>query len=246
MKDEQMTKAFKPLEREPAYLKVFRAIEARIADGTLEDGAHLPTEAELCEQFGVTRSTVREGLRLLEQTGLVQRAGKKIIIKRPNSADIAAAASKSFAHGGVTFSEVWDALATLYPEAARLAAMRLSGDDIAELEKVRAGLEAARADDYEATVAAAVEFFQHIACGLDNRIMLAMLQSLNMMIGESLRQVIAGAPKAKDRIVNAQKKLLEAFEARDAELAANWMAKHIADLKRGYEVAKVDMDAAIL
>lgn len=242
-----MDGGFQPLERAPAYLKVFRAIEEKISDGTLKDGAHLPTEADLCAQFGVTRSTVREGLRLLEQTGLIVRGpAKKFFIKRPVASDIAAAASKSFALGGVTFSEVFDALATLYPEAARLAAKRLSKAKIAELKVVRAALETASDTDHEATVNGAVEFFQRIARGLDNRVMLAMLQSLNLMIGESLRHVIARAPKAKDRILNAQKKLVEAFEARDADLAADWMAKHIADLKRGYDVANVDMDEAIL
>lgn len=242
-----MTKAFQPLERAPAYLRVFRAIEERISDGSLRDGAHLPTEAELCAQFGVTRSTVREGLRLLEQTGLIVRGpAKKFFIKRPVASDIAAAASKSFALGGITFHEVWDALTTMYPEAARLAARRLSKGSIANLKAVRATLEKAADENHEATVDGAVEFFQQIARGLDNRVMLAMLQSLNLMIGESLRHVIAGAPKAKDRILNAQKKLVEAFEARDADLAAEWMTKHLADLKRGYEVAKVDMDEAIL
>lgn len=242
-----MTRAFQPLERAPAYMKVFRAIEEKISDGSLEDGAHLPTEAELCAQFGVTRSTVREGLRLLEQTGLVARgAAKKFFIRRPVAADIAAAASKSFALGGVTFSEVFDALATMYPQAARLAARRLSKEKIAALKSARAALAEAPDKDHEATVAGAVEFFQQIARGLDNRVMLAMLQSLNIMIGESLRHVIARAPKAKDRIVNAQGKLVEAFERRDADLAADWMSKHIVDLKRGYDVAKVDMDAAIL
>lgn len=242
-----MDGSFQPIERAPAYMKVFRAIEQRISDGSLKDGAHLPTEAALCAQFGVTRSTVREGLRLLEQTGLIVRGpAKKFFIRRPSSADIAAAASRSFALGGVTFSEVFDALATMYPEAARLAAKRLSKEKIAALRNVRAALEAAPDRDHEATVASAVEFFQQIARGLDNRVMLAMLQSLNLMIGESLRHVIARAPKAKDRILNAQKKLVEAFDARDPDLAAEWMAKHIADLKRGYEVAKVGMDEAIL
>lgn len=242
-----MDGSFQPIERAPAYMKVFRAIEKKISDGALKDGAHLPTEAELCAQFGVTRSTVREGLRLLEQTGLIVRGpAKKFFIKRPAASDIAAAASKSFALGGVTFSEVWDALATMYPEAARLAARRLSKAKIAELKLVGEGLKAARDSDHEATVEAAVEFFQQIAKGIDNRVMLAMLQSLNLMIGESLRQVISKAPKAKDRILNAQGKLVEAFERRDADLAADWMAKHIVDLKRGYDVAKVEMDAAIL
>lgn len=242
-----MDGSFQPIERAPAYMKVFRAIEQKISSGALKDGAHLPTEAELCTQFGVTRSTVREGLRLLEQTGLIARgAAKKFFIRRPVASDIAAAASRSFALGGVTFSEVFDALATMYPEAARLAAKRLSKEKIGALKSVRATLEAAPDRDHEATVDCAVEFFQQIAKGLDNRVMLAMLQSLNLMIGESLRHVIARAPKAKDRILNAQKKLVEAFDARDADLAADWMTKHIADLKRGYEVAKVGMDEAIL
>ena len=242
-----MDGSFEPIERAPAYMKVFRAIEEKISSGALKDGAHLPTEADLCAQFGVTRSTVREGLRLLEQAGLIVRGpAKKFFIKRPAASDIAAAASKSFALGGVTFSEVWDALATMYPEAARLAAMRLSKARIGELEKSGDALKAARDDDHEATVEGAVAFFQLIAKGLDNRVMLAMLQSHNLMIGESLRHVIARAPKAKDRILDAQRKLVEAFKARDGDVAADWMTKHIADLKRGYEVAKVDMDAAIL
>lgn len=241
-----MTNAFKPLEREPAYLKVFKAIEARIADGSFADGAFLPTEGELCSQFGVTRSTVREGLRLLEQTGLVVRgAGKKFYIRRPDSADIAAAASRSFAHGGVTFREVWDALATFYPAAARLAAQRLTEDDIAALKGVRESLKSAPADHQEDVVSAAVEFFQHIASGLDNRVMLAMLQSLNLMIGESLRLVIAGAPQAKARILSAQSELIAAFEAHNEARAEEWMTKHIADLKRGYEVAGVDLNERI-
>lgn len=242
-----MDGSFQPIERAPAYLKVFRAIEEKIKSGALKDGAHLPTEAALCAQFSVTRSTVREGLRLLEQTGLIVRGpAKKFFIRRPAASDIAAAASKSFALGGVTFSEVFDALRAMYPEAARLAAKRLPKEKIAALKNVRAALEAAPDRDHEATVVSAVEFFQQIASGLDNRVMLAMLQSLNLMIGESLRHVIARAPKAKDRILNAQKKLVEAFDARDGDLAAEWMEKHIADLKRGYEVAKVGMDEAIL
>ena len=116
---------------------------------------------------------------------------------------------------------------------------------VALLDHDGAALEAAPADDHETTVAASVEFFQHIAAGLDNRVMLAMLQSLNLMIGDSLRLVIAGAPQAKKRISSAQGELIAAFEQRDEARAEEWMEKHIADLKRGYEVAKVDLDERI-
>jgi GntR family transcriptional repressor for pyruvate dehydrogenase complex len=47
-------------------------IEARIADGTLAIGQRLPTEAELAQEFGVSRPSVREGLAALQFVGLVE------------------------------------------------------------------------------------------------------------------------------------------------------------------------------
>lgn len=247
MADGMQAGKFTPLDREPAYLKVYRAIEQHIVDGSLANGAPLATEAELCQQFQVTRSTVREGLRLLEQTGLVARGShKKFYVRRPSSADVAAAASRSLALGGVTFHEVWDTLSCYYPQAARLAAHRLDKASIAALDQARAAMESADAGDHDATVAMSVEFFQIIAKGLQNRVMLAVLQSLNLMIGESLRLVISKTPKARSRILAAQDKIIDAFRQQDPDQAEQWMAKHIADLKRGYLVAKMDINAPIL
>lgn len=242
-----MRHTFKPLAREPVYMKVARAIEQDIISGALKEGATLPTEGELCEQFGVTRSSVREGIRLLEQSGLIERGpAKRLIVKSPKVAEIAAAASRSLAHGGATFKEVWEALATFYPGAARLAANQLDAQALNSLKQAHAQLAEARNDDIDAIVDGAVDFFQLLAAGLDNRVMLAMLQSLNMMIGASLARIIDAAPNAKKRIADAQGEIIGAIEARDASKAAEWMAKHIDDLMRGYKVAKVDFNARIL
>ncbi len=63
----------------PAYRVVFETIEREILAGRLAPGTRLPSETALAEQFGVNRSTAREGLRLLEQTGLVdRRAGRRL------------------------------------------------------------------------------------------------------------------------------------------------------------------------
>lgn len=240
-----MDHTFKPLSREPVYLKVSQAIEADILSGALGEGSLLPTESELCEQFGVTRSSVREGIRLLEQSGLIERGpAKRLLVKSPNMADVAAAASKSMTHGGVTFREVFEALATFYPQAAHLAVDRLGPEPVDQLWAINKRLLATSAPDE--IVAAAVEFFQTIAAGLDNRVMLAMLQSLNMMIGASLRIVIDETPRARGRIAEAQARIIEAIGKGDADTAAEWMRKHINDLRRGYEVAKVDMNARIV
>src|SRR3546814_12995048 len=57
----------------PAYQMVAEAIEREIFAGRLRPGDPIGTEAELVKQFGVNRSTVREGIRLLEHGGLVPR-----------------------------------------------------------------------------------------------------------------------------------------------------------------------------
>ncbi|MEM8770659.1 MAG: GntR family transcriptional regulator [Pseudomonadota bacterium] len=238
---------FKPVVKEPAYLKVCRAIEEKITDGGLAAGASLPTETELCEQFGVTRSTVREGLRLLEQTGLVMRGpAKRLFVSRPKLDDVAAATSRSLSLSGATFREVWEALMAIYPAMARLAAGRLQGGNIEALQTIREDLMALDDQDTDGVVDHAVAFFQEMANGLDNRVALAMLQSVNLMIDKSLRRMIELAPNAKLRIAEAQRRIIEAIEARNPDETEKWLSRHIADLRRGYEVAGLDMEAPVL
>ncbi|MFD1882923.1 GntR family transcriptional regulator [Paracoccus pacificus] len=56
----------------PYYLQLARMFEARIGSGALGPGDQLPGESELCRQFGLSRSTVRETLRALESQNLIR------------------------------------------------------------------------------------------------------------------------------------------------------------------------------
>jgi len=66
----------------PLYLQIARELKAAIIAGTYPVGARLPTEAELCERFDISRFTAREAVRVLATAGLVtrrQRAGTVVI-----------------------------------------------------------------------------------------------------------------------------------------------------------------------
>ena len=69
----QITAPFERIKSRPAYEMVAEAIERKILAGRLKPGDPVGTESGLVGQFGVNRSTVREGIRLLEQSGLVSR-----------------------------------------------------------------------------------------------------------------------------------------------------------------------------
>ena len=239
--------SFSAIQKEPAYLKVAKAIEADISTRRLKPGDTLPTETELSEQFGLNRSTVREGIRLLEQQGLLERGdGKRLIIRQPAMGDIARRASHGLAFGGVTFREVWEALALFQPAAARLAAKKSDPTMIGRLNEIATQLETAKAKDNETTVRAAKAFFTVLAQSLDNRVLEVMLHSMTRLITASLMRVIDGAPRARQRIIEAQRELITAFETSDEDAAELWMRRHIGDLKRAYEVAQVELDESVL
>jgi DNA-binding FadR family transcriptional regulator len=238
--------SFQPVKREPVYVKVACAIEAEIVAGRFANGDLLPTETELAEQFEVTRSSIREGLRALEQSGLIARgAAKRLIVSRPDAGSVAKAASRSLVLSGATFGEVWEALATFYPEIASLAAVKFNDEDVAALREAHEQFCAIEEGELDAIVDHAAGFLHVLAERLDNQVILALLDSLNRMIAASLALVIDETPKATERIKTAQNALIEAIAERDGDAAATWISKHIDDLKRGFSVAGQSLEARI-
>jgi DNA-binding GntR family transcriptional regulator len=59
--------------RRPLYIHVATALQDRIVNGHYPVSSHLPPEAQLSEEFAISRNTVREALRLLAERGLVRR-----------------------------------------------------------------------------------------------------------------------------------------------------------------------------
>ncbi len=73
---------FAPVERAPLSLLVSRQLREAIVSGDLALGTPLPTEKELTEQFAVSRTTIREALRILQAEGLLS-GGDTVSTKRP-------------------------------------------------------------------------------------------------------------------------------------------------------------------
>ncbi len=68
----------------PVYQQIADELRARIRGGTYPTGSKLPSEAELVEEFGVTRITVRRGLAVLQQEGLTETVrGKGVFVPHP-------------------------------------------------------------------------------------------------------------------------------------------------------------------
>lgn len=240
---------FDPVEREPAYMRVSSAIEAKILSRELKDGDLLPAETDLAQQFRVHRSTVREALRQLENAGLVTRppGAKRLLVSRPQADKLALGMRQALVLHDVSFVAVWEAMMVIEPEVAALAATRRTQAEIeALLELNRAFAEqAAAVGNGPRPVALVIDFFELLGVCARNQVLVLAKYPLAQVLAPSLAQMIDRVSQARSRIVTAQRNIIAALQAKDADEARKWMAKHVRDFKRGYEVAGISPDAAV-
>ncbi|HTX05645.1 MAG TPA: GntR family transcriptional regulator [Steroidobacteraceae bacterium] len=241
-----MSVEFDQIRLVPGYRKVAAAISERILSRELREGERLPPETELARQFGVNRSTVREALRELESGGLLERrpGSKLMTVSRPRHRAIAKDVSRALALHDVTFFEVWEALTQFEPPFAEIAARNRTQADLDGIATVCARFAQENADT-EKAVHHAAEFFRCIGRATHNQVLALAQEPLLQLLEPSLRVMIDKVPQARSRIMAAQRRMLEALVRRDAEAARGWMAKHVRDFRKGYELADIALDCRI-
>ena len=236
--------AFAPLGHRPAYARVSEQIREAILSGRIPAGELLPTETQLAAQFGVTRSTVREAIRLLEQSGMLGRAGRKrLVVSLPSLESASRAMNAAMLMHRVTFKDLWEISMGLEPLAARLACATCTP---ADLEALQANLERTRAafDDDEAMLEAEIEFHDLVARATRNHALLMARQPLKQLFYPAYRPVIERLKPGK-RILESHTRIAGAIRADDPDTASEWATKHMRDFRRGIEMAGLDFEGPV-
>jgi GntR family transcriptional repressor for pyruvate dehydrogenase complex len=237
---------FAPIKIEPAYRKVAAALLERITTRTIAAGERLPPEIELARQFGVHRGTVREALRELESNGVLkrERGSKLMMVTRPARGAVAAGVSRALALHDVSYQHVWEALTALEPPIAAAAARARTPQDLDHLDAVLADLESV-GEDVDAAVAQAAAFFSRIGEATHNGVFMLAHEPLLTLLVPSLAAMIDRVPQARTRIAAAQRRITQAIRDRSGDQAQEWMAKHIRDFRRGFELAGIELEKRV-
>jgi GntR family transcriptional regulator, transcriptional repressor for pyruvate dehydrogenase complex len=235
---------FGHVERVPAYQIVGQSIRAAILEGRLRPGDLLPVEHQLAEQLGVTRSTVREGLRALEHAGLVERgARRRLRVAQSSHKSVGSAMHDALVLQRITYRDLWEIMMALEPTAAELAATRAT-PEVVEALRANLVLTTEVIDDPVRLVEADVAFHTLVADATTNMALLLARSTIARLFypayGEVIRRLGPG-----ERLLAAHRQVTDAIQRGDAEGASEWMRKHIRDFRRGCTIAGIDLGQVV-
>lgn len=222
------------------YEQVAAILEAEIVAGRMAVGSLLPIESDLAEALGVTRSTLREGLRALEGSGLVTRvAAKRLQVSAPDPAKVAMTNARALGLRGARFIDLWEVQMQLEPFIAGLAASRITDPQKQELRSLMAALSEQLENDTE-VISHDLAFHALLGRAAANAALELACGPAGILLFSATKNLYASLPAARHRLAQAHGAIAEAVLAGDVAQAQDWMQRHIADFRRGYEIAGFD------
>lgn len=211
-----------------AAMLVAQRIVRDISRQGLQPGEKLPPERIMLEQYQIGRGTLREALRLLEFQGVIAlkpgpRGGP--VLLNPSPSHLADNLMLLMQLTGVPFRAVVEMRMTLEPAASRLAAARMSDEDLRRLEANVANMASHIHDEY-AFFELNKEFHDIIAAASGNALLRYVTESLSGIMDGTVMGV--DYPTARrNAVLRAHRKVLQALRARDADDAEHSMREHL-------------------
>lgn len=223
--------SFEPVVPVRAYERVVEQIESAILSRELRPGDRLPSERELMARFQVSRSTVREALRVLDSKGMVRSRPGDPRGPEVRSLDGASLRSSLTAltrvHGG-RLVDVLQFRMIIEGSAYALAARFHDDAGLATIETAMATMEAAVGGDPAAFTLADVAFHDAVAAAAGNDLLRLAGQAVrDAVIDLVRREIVENGAEAMAANCRAHREALAAVRARDATSAARLGRSHI-------------------
>ena len=204
----------------------------RIVASDLAPGSTVGTEADLLQQFDVSRPTLRESLRILESQGVLEmRPGPKggIMVAKPGMDVLAHGLSVYLRMHGVPFLAVLKAREVIEPALAAGAAENATEADLAELQ---ASVDRMKTLKDQAEFIEENRVFHSVLARASGNQVMEIFWSTIAILAAGEQENINYTASNQQHVVAAHQSILDACRARDAKLAAERMDDHVRDLER--------------
>lgn len=227
---------YKAVQTSRLYEHIVRQIEESITRGVLKAGDQLPAERELAQQFGVSRTAVREAVRVLSEKGLVEAySGRGTFVTNGTSQVIRQSLDLMIKigqpDGSTHLAEVRE---ILEPGIAALAAIRAEESHINQLREAVEVMDRSR-HDADAFIEGDLDFHLALAEAAGNPMILSLIDSIVGLLREQRLRTyyIGGGP---ERGQFHHKRILEAIEQHDPERARQMMQAHMQQVREDSKI----------
>lgn len=224
---------FSPIKNTKVYEQVIIQIKDMIARGILRKGDKLPSERELVDKLGVSRTSIREALRALEIIGLVEsRQGEGNFIRDNFENSLFEPLSVMFMLQKSSTLEIHQVRVMIETETASLAAKNINDKDIKVLQGFIDKLKNSK-DELERSISDKNFHYKIAECSgnfLINNILRSVSSLMDAFIVNA-RMVIVNESKARELLVEQHEDILQALIDRDSEGAVKAMRKHLDCIK---------------
>ena len=231
------------LQRDQLYKQEADQLQELIVAASLRPGDKLPGERELAEKLRVSRSVVREALRILSVRGLVgikPGCGSYVQNLSPSAACAPISLFLKLHKSPNWFQDLYEVRRMIEVEAAGLAAQRANADDVQFLEHTLQGMAESTADPKTYTQHD-LAFHLGVAEATHNELVRVLLAPIT----ERLEEVIllsCHAPGAAEAGLNHHRHILAAVRAGQPEEARWAMDAHLATSLELVRIASTTMD----
>lgn len=214
-----------PIKNTKIYEKVMEEIKDLVRSGYFKRGDKLPSERDLSEQLQVSRSSVREALKVLEMLGLIEsRQGEGNFINDSLENSLLEPLSIIFLLLGSKTKEVLELRKVIEPETAALAAKNITKEQLKELREI--AKELSHTDDIELSASLDKKFHFKIAEASGNPLISTMMFSISSLIENCIESSkIHAFNKATVNIHHDE--ILKALESHDASATSIAVKKHL-------------------
>ena len=220
------TTAAVPAPKQDLTNQLLARFKDLISERVLQPGMKLPPERELAPKFGVSRSSLRHALKVLETMGVViQRVGDGTYVTANAGRILSEPLEFLLLLDGISASDVIDTRLIVEPELAARAAHQATAEDLRVMENSLTAMEGAQT--VRAIVDADLAFHEAIFRASGNKL----CSRLFSLIHRSMADVM----EMTTRLVNAEhtlafhRPILEALDRRRADDARRWMTDHLKD-----------------
>lgn len=216
--------------------KIERTIEKAIREKKLTVGSKLPTEREMCESFGVSRTALREALRRLSARGLIRiHKGSGMYVSEIKIKDAIESLNLYYdlKFDKNLITQIIEVRMMVEPEIAALAAKNRSEQDIEELKKNLLEFENCDPDNTQKEADLDNKFHLSITKSTSNPIMQIIMEPIYSLLPRMRNYIYANIEGEKPKTLASHTSLLAAIEKGEQDRAYEIMKSH---LFRTYEI----------